>query len=149
MADKSTPWTSGFEATPSGASKVREGDDRIRELKTAVQERFVQEHEMDLTEAGLQPRQGSHKAGSAVAFSQAVAPTERNGVALAATDNGILWHETDTGKLWVWVNTDWVDISPDTAGVDAADDIGDATGASTAAKLLTLVKTVDLSLIHI
>lgn len=85
-----TTWSSAYELTPAGDDDPSEGDDRIRETKVATRERLEKEHNMDLSEAGLQPRQGLHKAGSAVAFHQASAPTTRNGVALAAADAGLV-----------------------------------------------------------
>ena len=39
-----TDWDNTFEAEPTGARKIREGDDRIRELKVSVRERMELEH---------------------------------------------------------------------------------------------------------
>ena len=113
----SVQWTAGFNATPLGSDDPKYGDDRIRELKLAVYERLAVEHNMDLTEAGTQPRQALHKAGSAVPFYQASAPTQRlNGVALAAVDNGALWIDSDDNALYVYVHgTGWIGILSATA----------------------------------
>lgn len=99
---------SAFMAQPAGSEDPSLGDDRIRAFKLAWKERLEKEHYLDLTEAGTQPRQGLHRAGSAVAFYQASAPTERNGVALGATDSGLLWRSSTTGDLWVYTGSAWV-----------------------------------------
>lgn len=101
---------SAFMSLPAGSEDPSLGDDRIRAFKAAWKERLEKEHFLDLSEAGAQPRQGLHKAGSAVAFYQASAPTQRNGVALGASDAGILWSST-TGKLSVWTGTAWMDAT--------------------------------------
>lgn len=101
---------SAFMGQPAGGEDPSLGDDRIRAFKEAWKERLEKEHYLDLTEAGVQPRQGLHRAGSAVAFYQASAPTQRNGVALGASDAGILWSNT-TGKLSVWTGTAWEDAT--------------------------------------
>lgn len=99
---------SAFMGQPAGGEDPSLGDDRIRAFKEAWKERLEKEHYLDLTEAGVQPRQGLHRAGSAVAFYQASAPTTRNGVALGATDSGLLWRSSTTGDLWVYTGSAWV-----------------------------------------
>lgn len=102
-----TTWGAVFEASPGGGDDPSQGDDRIRETKSAIRERLQKEHLFDLAEAGSQPRQGLHKAGSAVAFEQEAAPTQRNGVTLGTSDAGILWRKTSTGVLYVWSGSNW------------------------------------------
>ena len=105
---------SAFQASPAGGDNPAQGDDKIREFKVAMYERWLKEHNMDLAEGGAQPRQGLHKAGSAVAFYQASAPTQRNGVALATVDAGLLWLDSDTGALNQWSGSVWVDVAVNT-----------------------------------
>lgn len=98
-------WDSLYELAPSDTTYVKDTDDAIRSLKTATRERITKEHEFDLAS---QARQGLHRAGSAVAFYQTSAPTQRNGVDLAAADVGIEWIDSDTGILYVWDGDSWV-----------------------------------------
>jgi hypothetical protein len=116
-----TSWNTLFEASPSPGDNPAYGDDAIRESKSAIRERLVKEHNFDLTEAGLQPRQGLHKQGSAVVFHQADAPTQRNGTNLAATDAGLLWFDTDTSVMYVWSGTAWVPQAENITEVTDAD----------------------------
>ena len=51
-------WGAAFDATPGGSDDVKDGDDRIRELKTAVSERMALEHYF--TKAGTNNWQGVH-----------------------------------------------------------------------------------------
>jgi len=103
-------WNAGFDATPSGSEDRSLGDDRMREIKAVLKERLIKEHNLDIAEAGSQPRQGLHKAGSAVIFSQADAPTLRNGTILGTADVGLVWHDTDDDSLHVWNGAAWVVI---------------------------------------
>lgn len=100
-------WDSAFNSKPVSGDKVGRGYANIQETRQGIQERLVSEHEFDLS-VGTDVRQGLHKAGSAVAFYQASAPTQRNGVDLAAADAGIEWIDSDNGMLSVWSGTEWV-----------------------------------------
>lgn len=101
---------SAFMAQPAGSEDASLGDDRIRSFKAAFKERLEKEHYLDLAEAGAQPRQGLHRAGSAVAFYQASAPTTRNGIALGASDAGILWVSSTSGNVAVYSGSSWISI---------------------------------------
>jgi hypothetical protein len=92
-------WDALYELAPSDTTYVKDTDDAIRSLKTATRERVTKEHEFDLAS---QARQGLHRAGSAVAFYQASAPTQRNGVDLSAADAGILFVDSDDKSLKFW-----------------------------------------------
>ena len=128
--NKTQVWNSAFEATPAGTDRIRDGDDRIRELKSAIQERIAQEHEMSLVEGGAQPRQGLHKAGSARGWYQATAPSAlANGDALGTSDAGAIWIDSDTKVPHMWNGSAWVALVADDAlkvsgygiGVDVPD----------------------------
>lgn len=103
---KNISWDTSFNSSPTDGDKVGLGYADIQETREGVQERLSPEHEFDLS-VGTSDRQGLHKAGSAVAFYQASAPTQRNGVALGADDIGIEWCDSDTGLLYFWTGTDW------------------------------------------
>ena len=51
-------WGAAFDATPAGSDDIKDGDDRIRELKTAVSERLALEHYF--TKAGTNNWHGVH-----------------------------------------------------------------------------------------
>lgn len=103
---------STFMAQPAGSEDLSLGNDRIISFKLAWKERMEKEHHLDLTEAGSQPRQGLHKAGSAVAFHQASAPTTRNGNALGSADAGILFVQQGSGKLQVYNGSAFYGVIP-------------------------------------
>lgn len=103
-------WDVTFEALPTNTEDASLGDDRIRSTKLAIRERITKEHFFDPAEAGTQPRQGLHRAGSAVSFIQAAAPTTRNGVALTSADNGLLWVDTDDMLLYIYQDPNWVSV---------------------------------------
>jgi hypothetical protein len=100
-------WNAAFNASPAGGDNPSQGDDKIREFKVTMYDRWVKEHYLDLSEGGAQPRQGLHRAGSAVAFYQVSAPTQRNGVALGSTDSGIIWINSTTKDMYTWTGSAW------------------------------------------
>jgi hypothetical protein len=99
-------WNTAFEASPAGADSPASGDDKIRELKSAVRERLAKEHKMDLS-TGTASADGWHIQGSAISYYQASAPTTRpDGVtALDANDYGRLWVSSSTGLVYVYLPT--------------------------------------------
>ena len=106
----SVVWNSAFNVSPAGSDDVGQGDDKIVELKEAVYERLVKEHEMDET-SGAAAEDGWHRAGSAVTYTGTSNPTTRpDGVtALNAADNGRLFMNTTTSKLYYYKHgTGWV-----------------------------------------
>lgn len=110
-------WDALYELAPSDTTYVKDTDDAIRSLKTATRERVTKEHEFDLAS---QARQGLHRAGSAVAFYQASAPTQRNGVALAVADAGILFIDSDDNLAEVWVGDSFEGIKAEYANTAGA-----------------------------
>lgn len=105
-------WNIAFEASPLGGDNPVQGDDKIREFKLAVRERFTREHFMN-TASGLPTEDGEHRAGSARAYHQSAAPTLQPdaATALSADDVGRLWVDTDTGGAFYWNGTAWVSLS--------------------------------------
>jgi len=93
-------WNSAFEATPAGSDSPSQGDDRIRELKQAVRERLIKEHEMDLS-SGAAAADGWHAAGSAKVYVGSTAPTTRpdGATTLTADDDGRLWLSSSDFQL--------------------------------------------------
>lgn len=132
-------WNNGFEATPAGTENPSFGDDRIRELKSAVRERLEKELFMDLS-GGDAATDGWFRAGAAKVYGGSSAPTTRpDGVtALTADDNGRVWRRSTDGLLHVYVHgTGWVAIATTAATADRMvlrDDSGRAKVAAPAAE---------------
>ena len=102
-------WNSAFEAAPAGGDSPALGDDKIREVKSAVSERLIKEHKMDLS-SGAAASDGWHRQGSAIDYYQASAPTTRpDGVtALDASDYGRRWVRTGDRAELVYTASGWV-----------------------------------------
>lgn len=96
-------WNQAFENTPAGSESPSLGDDRFRELKSAVRERLNKEHVMDLA-SGLLAEDGWHESGSAKVYFQSAAPTVRpdGTTALDVTDNGRIWISSTDYKIRVY-----------------------------------------------
>lgn len=123
-----TTWNTAFEGTPAGSAAPAEGDDRIRELKSATRERIEKEHVMD-TGSGLYSEDGWHREGSAIAYYESSAPTNRpdGATALDTDDAGRLWVDSDDRSSWYWDGTAWEELAPPFDGDEL-----DMTGASNA-----------------
>ena len=105
---KTVIWDASFEESPADADIIGNGNDDIMELKVAIQERLVQEHEMLLTEGSLQVRQGLHAAGSARIYVASSEPTTLpNGGNLGAGDAGRLWLRTGDLALLEYSGAGW------------------------------------------
>lgn len=105
-------WNTAFEAVPAGGASPTGGDDAIRDLKGAVRERVIKEHVMDLS-GGVAADDGWHREGSAIAYYESSAPTNRPDAAtsLDSDDAGRLWYDTDTGLVSIWSGSAWVPIT--------------------------------------
>jgi trimeric autotransporter adhesin len=125
-------WGATYKTTPLGSDSPTEGDDQIRNLKVAVQERMTNAHyTVDDTEsAGTSGQDWWHKMGSAKVWYQAAAPTTRvegSTTALDSDDVGRIWIDSDDGALYVCDGTDfateilgvntYVDISTNQAAI--------------------------------
>ncbi len=90
---------SGFtDQLPSATSKVADGDNEFRQLKTFMKNWWEDEHYgMD----GSTNSAGVHKTGSARAYVQAAAPT-------AVQPKGGIWMDTDNQTLFVHDDTSWL-----------------------------------------
>jgi hypothetical protein len=98
MATITVTWDSSYEASPAGSDDPREGDNKIRELKTSISERAKREHYW--TPGSDNSKHGMHLTGSAVAFFDATAPTTNPaGDTLGADDAGRLWFDSDANML--------------------------------------------------
>lgn len=109
----SVVWDSTFRGTPAGGADIREGDDRIRELKDALQERLEREHYLD---SASNANQGLHLEGSAVSYYAGGSdPTNRPDGVTALGDNvydkGRLYVEStaiaSANSLKTWDGTAW------------------------------------------
>jgi hypothetical protein len=105
-------WNTAFSLQPAGSSNLADGDNAIRDLKTAVFERLAQEHKMNLA-SGLVAEDGWHKQGSSIDYYQASAPTLRpDGVtALDSNDYGRRWVKSSDNSQWVYTASGWVNIA--------------------------------------
>lgn len=113
-------WNTAFQNSPGPNADASEGDDRIRELKSAIYERLVKEMVMN-TSSGLAAEDGWMRSGSGKIYYGDTAPTTRpDGVtALSSADYGRLWYNTSTLKLLVYTASGW--INPEVAEADHAD----------------------------
>jgi len=101
----------------------------IRTAKDQLKTRLDKEHTAVVTGTGDDDTGLKHKAGSARAYYQAVAPVYRpdrgsadgegTGVALDASDAGRLWLDTDDTSLSIFNGSDWTQITL-TGGIDGA-----------------------------
>jgi hypothetical protein len=107
-------WNSSFQQTPKATDSPTQGDDTIRGLAAAIEERIKNEHTTysgDST-SGVNTADWLHKAGSAVAFYTDTEPVTRlSGEALV---DGMLWYHPTNAVLYVYDEgtTTWVAISP-------------------------------------
>jgi hypothetical protein len=112
MGAPATQWDAAFEVAPAGSDLLSTVDTAIQTGKGATRERLEREHNFALT--GTQSKHGWHKMGSAVAFYQAAAPTNKidpAASALDADDAGRLFVDSDTDALFVWSGTAWAGLS--------------------------------------
>lgn len=115
-------WTEAtFELTPAGSDSPAAGDDRIRELKETLGDMLDKEHLQ--RDAGSTAAQGWHREGSAIAYYESAAPTNRpdGTTALGATDAGRLWIDSDDGSIWFWNGSAFDQATPGTAENDYLD----------------------------
>lgn len=108
-------WNASFQQTPKASDSPTQGDDSIRGLAGAIEERMRNEHTTYYSDStsGTVSKDWLHKAGSAVTFIQAAAPTVRlSGEYLIP---GQLWYDTDTGVLYICttggVSPVWTEIA--------------------------------------
>lgn len=115
LADGTT-WTEG---EPAIGDPRYLGQQEIRGLRTGVRRRIEKEHETPTT-GGSWPGM-EHKAGSAKAYRQDGAPTNRpdGSTALNASDAGRLWIDSnDNEKIYVYNGSAWV-LSTNTPTIGA------------------------------
>lgn len=92
------------------------GAAEIRDVRTGVGIRVDKEHRT-LNSSAAPAEGGEHEPGSAVAYTQATAPTLRpdSGPGLTSQDNGRLWVDSDDNILAIYIDPNWVFVSPRTA----------------------------------
>jgi len=105
-------WNTSFEANPESSDSPSYGDDEIRNLKTAMRERFEKGHTMN-TAVGTVGPDGWHKSGSAKLYYQAAEPTTRpdGTTALTADDNGRRWVRSTDKREYVYVHPSWTAVT--------------------------------------
>jgi hypothetical protein len=121
-----TTWNQAFEDSPADSDDPSDGALRIRELKEAVQERIVKEHEFTLTDSFAD--QAWHKEGSAKGYYKSAEPSNRpdGSTSLDSTDAGRLWVDSDDGRLYVYTGSAWDALTP---GTTQSDEINSLTAA--------------------
>jgi hypothetical protein len=108
MGTPSSSWDASFEATPAGSDLLSTVDNAIQDEKLAVRQRLEREHNFAV--AGTQSKHGWHKAGSAVSFFQASAPTNKidpSAVALDTDDAGRFFVRSTDCVAFVWDGSAW------------------------------------------
>lgn len=93
------------EGAPVISDHRRLGATEINSLRKAVRLRMAKEHETPAA-AGVG---GEHKAGSAVSYYQASAPTKRPDTTtdLDSDDAGRVWVDSDTKEVFIWDGNSW------------------------------------------
>lgn len=93
------------EGSPVISQSRRAGALEINSLRKAVRLRMAKEH---ITLAAS-PTGGEHKAGSAVSYYQADAPTLRpdGATSLGSADAGRIWIDSDTKYVYIWTGSAW------------------------------------------
>lgn len=121
----------GWDVTlPDGATDlVSAGDDELRDLRKGVALRENKEHAPaasgvvdDVTTGG-----GEHLSGSARAYDQTAAPTNRPDAttALGASDTGRLWVD-DSNVLTYWNGSAWTEVETFSGQIETGDIAADA-----------------------
>lgn len=111
-------WNESYEDEPASSDSPSEGDDKIRELREAIRERFAKEHKMNLASGTVGP-DGYHKNGATLPYFQASEPTTRpDGVtALDENDNGRRWIKSTNYSQYTYVHgTGWVETTTPQSG---------------------------------
>lgn len=102
-----------YEASPAGSDNPSQGDERIREVKVDYRIRLGKEHKMYTTGSdGTEAADGWHKAGSAMIYVAASAPTTRpdGSTALSSADDGRLWYDTANAILKYYAHPSWTTV---------------------------------------
>jgi hypothetical protein len=118
MGAPATAWTTAFELIPAGSDLLSTVDTAIQGGKVAVRERMEREHNWGV--AGTQSKHGWHRAGSAMAFYQATAPTTKMdpaASALDADDAGRIFIDSDDFISFVWDGSAWQGLTRELARV--------------------------------
>ena len=103
----SVNWDSLFETKPPGGDNPVRGDDKIRETRSAFEERMALEHLFDYSDVN---NQGYHRQGSALAYYQSTTPTTLpDGTALGSNtrSSGRLWVDSDNGYIYYYNGADF------------------------------------------
>jgi len=106
-------WDTNFKVDPEGGDNPSVGDDEIRAVRGAIEERMVNEHTTfaDGT-LGNYLLDWNHRAGSAKAYYQSATPTTRPNAttALGTADAGRIWVDSSTNRVYVYSGSAWVAI---------------------------------------
>lgn len=106
MASIVFTWDANFNSSPAGSQSIRLGDDRIRDTRSAVEERATREHFWGPDDTNS--KHGRHRSGSARAYYQDTAPTTApDGDTLGSDDAGRLNVKPASKSISVWDGSQW------------------------------------------
>lgn len=99
-------WGPTFKDQPPNSQSPSLGAERMREHRTAIEERIANEHRTQAAgTGGVANLDGVHKRGSAAVYVSDTPPTTfPNGDALTAVANGKVWYKSDDKTLHVYVH---------------------------------------------
>ncbi len=103
MANIGDTWDEPFEAQLKAETFISRGDNTIRNVRRALEERFGREHDLDLSD---QTNHGRHPQMSTRTFLSKPS-TRPDGTNLDASDKGKI--AISGGKIWVWGGAAWVE----------------------------------------
>ena len=102
MPTISDTWDDPFESRLKDGTFVSQGDNLIRTIRRATEERFGREHDLDLSD---QSNHGRHPQHAARIF-PATSSVRPDGVSLDSDDVGKI--ALISGKLNIWTGSEWV-----------------------------------------
>jgi hypothetical protein len=98
---------------PRTSDTPTQGDDEIRALRAAIQERIKNEHttyDADAT-GGVAALDWLHKAGSSISYYLPTESAPTVGLSGSPLKNGALWYDTTLDVLKVWVGSGWTVVA--------------------------------------
>lgn len=122
-----TTWNSAFNASPLASADPSEGDDRIRETRSQVQQRMEHEHDWLGTS---ETTGGVHREGSAKVYYEVTEPTNKPNStdgALASADAGRIWKDATKKGAYVYDGSAFEKLDPVIENL-TSDPVSPATG---------------------
>jgi hypothetical protein len=114
-------WNAAFLSNPKSSDSPSQGDDEIRNLRAAIQERIKNEHttyDADAT-GGVPALDWLHKAGSSISYYLPTASEPAVGLSGSPLKAGALWYDTTLDVIKVWTGAAWVIAADNILGTTA------------------------------